>query len=124
MDCSTPGFPVHHQLPELAEIYVHQVSDVIQRLILCHPLLLLASVVHSFRFSSSESALYIRWPKCWEFQLQQRSFQLIFRIPLGLTGWISLQSKGVLRVVSNTAVQKHQFFSIQLSLRSNSHIHT
>ena len=44
--------------------------------------------------------------------------------PLGWTGWISLQSKGLSRVFSNTTVQKHQFFSIQLSSQSNSHIHT
>ena len=44
--------------------------------------------------------------------------------PLGLTGWISLQSKGLSRVFSNTTVQKHQFFGVQLSLWSNSHIHT
>ena len=44
--------------------------------------------------------------------------------PLGLTGWISLQSKGLSRVFSNTTLQKHQFFSTQLSLWSNSHIHT
>ena len=44
--------------------------------------------------------------------------------PLGWTGWISLQSKGLSRVFSNTTVQKHQFFSTQLSLESNSHIHT
>ena len=44
--------------------------------------------------------------------------------PLGLTGWISLQSKGLSRVFSNTIVQKHQFFSAQLALKSNSHIHT
>ena len=44
--------------------------------------------------------------------------------PLGWTGWISLQSKGLSRVFSNTTVQKHQFFSAQLSLQSNSHIHT
>ena len=44
--------------------------------------------------------------------------------PLGWTGWISLQSKGLSRVFSNTTVQKHQFFGIQLSLQSNSHIHT
>ena len=43
---------------------------------------------------------------------------------LGLTGWISLLSKGLSRVFSNTTVQKHQFFSAQLSLQSNSHIHT
>ena len=44
--------------------------------------------------------------------------------PLGWTGWISLQSKGLSRVFSNTAVQKHQFFGAQLSSQSNSHIHT
>ena len=44
--------------------------------------------------------------------------------PLGLTGWISLQSKGLSRVFFNTTVQKHQFFSAQLSLQSNFHIHT
>ena len=44
--------------------------------------------------------------------------------PLGLTGWISLQSKGLSRVFSNTTVQKHKFFGAQLSLQSNSHIHT
>ena len=44
--------------------------------------------------------------------------------PLGWTGWISLQSKGLSRVFSNTTVQKHQFFGPQLSLQSNSHIHT
>ena len=46
------------------------------------------------------------------------------RFPLGWTGWISLQSKGLSRVFSNTTVQKHQFFGTQLSLYSNSHIHT
>ena len=46
------------------------------------------------------------------------------RSPLGWTGWISLQSKGLPRVFSNTTVQKHQFFGAQLSLQSNSHIHT
>ena len=46
------------------------------------------------------------------------------KFPLGWTGWISLQSKGLSRVFSNTTVQKHQFFSTQLSLQFNSHIHT
>ena len=44
--------------------------------------------------------------------------------PLGWTGWISLQSKGLSRVFSNTTIKKHQFFSAQLSSQSNSHIHT
>ena len=46
------------------------------------------------------------------------------RSPLGWTGWISLQSKGLSRVFSNITVQKHQFFGAQLSSQSNSHIHT
>ena len=63
--------------------------------------------------------------KVLEFQLQHQSFQWTPRTdPLGWTGWISLQSKGLSRVFSNTTVQKHQFFSAQLSLESNSHIHT
>ena len=67
MDCSTPGFPVHHQLPELTQTHVHQVSDTIQHLILCHPLLLLPLIFPSIRVFSSESFLPIRWPKYWSF---------------------------------------------------------
>ena len=69
MDCSTPGFPVHHQLQGLAQIYVHWVSDPIQPTISssCHPLLLLPSIFPSIRVFSSESILPIRWPKYWSF---------------------------------------------------------
>ena len=66
MDCSTPGFPVHHQLPELAQTQVHQVGDAIQPTmssILCCPLLLLPPIFSSVRVFSSESLLRIRWPK-------------------------------------------------------------
>ena len=62
-----PGFPVHHQLPELAQTQVHRVSDAIQP---SHPLLsllLLPSVFPSIRIFSNESVLCIRWPKCWSF---------------------------------------------------------
>ena len=70
MNCSTPGFPVHHQLPELTQTDVHQVSDTIQPLIpfktviLCRPLLL-PSFFPSIRVFSNESVLHIRWPKYW-----------------------------------------------------------
>ena len=67
MDCSTPGFPVHYQLPELALTHVHPVGDAINHLILCCFLLLLPSVFSSIRVFSSESALRIRWPKYWSF---------------------------------------------------------
>ena len=64
MDYNTPGFPIHHQLPELAQTHVHWVSDAIQ---LSHPLLLLPSVFPSIRVFSNESVLHIRWPKYWSF---------------------------------------------------------
>ena len=65
MDCSTPGFPVLHHLPELAQTYVHRVGDAIQPF---HPLfLLLPSIFPSIRVFSNESALHIKWPKYWSF---------------------------------------------------------
>ena len=67
MDCSTPGLPVHHQLPEFTQTHVHWVSDAIHHLILCRPLLLLPSIFPSIRVFSSESTLCIRWPKYWSF---------------------------------------------------------
>ena len=63
-DCSTPGLPVHHQLPELAQTPVHQVGDAIQP---SHPLLFLPSIFPSIRVFSSESVLRIRWTKYWSF---------------------------------------------------------
>ena len=124
MDCSTPGLPVHHQLPELAQTHVHQVGDAIQP-------------SHSL---SSPS------PPALNLSQHQGLFQWVFSTssggqsigastsvppmntqdwsPLGWTAWISLQSKGLSRVFSNTTVQKHQFFDAQPSLWSNSHIHT
>ena len=82
-------------------------------LILCHPLLL-PSISPSIRVFSNESALRIRWPKYWSFSFSiSPSQQYSGWFPLGLTGWISLLSKGLSRVFSNTTVQKHQFFSTQ-----------
>ena len=86
-------------------------------LILCCPLLLLPLIFPSIRVFSNESFLCIRWPEYWSFSFNispsnehpgLSSFRMI--------GWISLQSKGLSRVFSNTTVQKHQFFSTQLSL--------
>ena len=68
MDFSTPGFPVHHQLPELAQTPVHQVGDAFQPSHpLCHPLVLPPSIFPSIRVFSNESVLHIRWPKYWSF---------------------------------------------------------
>ena len=94
----------------------------------CHPamawlpLLLLPSIFPSIRVLSNESVLCIRWPKYWSFasvSVLPMSIQDWF--PLGWTGWVSLQSKGLSRGFSNTTVQKHQcfggstFFIVQLS---------
>ena len=67
MDCSMPGFPVHHQLPETAQTHVHPLSDASNHLILCCPLLLLPSIFLSIRVFFNESVLHIRWPKYWSF---------------------------------------------------------
>ena len=69
MACSTPGLPVHHQLPESAQTRVHSVGDASQPAISSSPLLLLPSIFPSIRVFSSESALRIRWPKYWSFSL-------------------------------------------------------
>ena len=103
-------------------------------LILCCPLLLLSSVFPSIRVFSIESVLHIRWPKYWSFSFIVSpsneysgliSFQIWFDLNIYSeyfrTGWISFLSKGLSRVFSNTTVQKHQFFSAQLSLWSSSH---
>ena len=88
-----------------------------KHLILCRPCLLLLSIFPSIRVFSKKSVLHIRWPKYWRFSLSiSPSSEYSGLISLGWTGWISLQSKGLSRVFSNTTVQKHQFFSAQLSL--------
>ena len=94
-------------------------------LILCCPLLLLPPIPPSIRVFSNESTLRTRWPKYWSFSFSViHSKEIPGWSPSEWTGWISLQSKGLSRVFSNTAVQRHQFFSAQLSSQSNSHIHT
>ena len=67
MDCSTTGFPVHHQLPKLAQFMSIELVMPSNHLILCHPLLLLLSIFPSIRVFSKESLLCIRWPKYWHF---------------------------------------------------------
>ena len=94
-------------------------------LILYHPLLLLPPIPPSIRVFSNKSTPPMRWPKYWISALasflpkESQGWS-----PSEWTGWISLQSKGLSRVFSNTTVQKHQFFCTQLSSQSNCHIHT
>ena len=124
MNCSIPGLPVHHQLPEFTQIHVHHQW--------CHTAI------------SSSVVLFSSCPQCFP---ASKSFPISQLFAWGgqstgasalasflpkksqgwsseWTSWISLQSKGLSRVFSNTTVQKHQFFGTQLSSQSNSHIHT
>ena len=122
---SMPGLLVHHRLSEFSQTHSTELVMPSSHLILCRPLLLLPPIPPSIRVVSSESALRMRCPKYWSF-----SFSIIPSkehpglISSEWTGWISLQSKGLSRVFSNTTVQKHQFFGAQPSSQSNSHIHT
>ena len=121
MDGSTPGFPVLHHLLEFAQTCVPWVGDATQP---SHPLLsplLLLSIFPSIRVFSNELALSIRWAKYWSFSFSiSLSNYIQGWFPLGWTGLISFPrdslAKGVRRVVSNTTIQKHQFFCAQPSL--------
>ena len=126
MNRSTPGLPVHHQLLEFIQTHVHRVKW-------CHQAIS-SSVIP---FSSGPQSLPVSesFPMnqlfAWDGQSTGVSVLASFLpkksqgwSPSEWAGWISLQSKGLSRVFSNTTVQKHQFFSAQLSSQSNSHIHT
>ena len=123
MNLSTPVLLVHHQLPEFTQTHVHRVGNAI--LILCHPILLLPPIPPSIRVFSNESTLHMRWPKYWSFSLSvSPSNEQLGLISFRMDSWIFLKSNRFSRVFSNTAVQKHQFFSAQPSSQSNAHIHT
>ena len=92
MNCSTPGLPVHHQLPEFTQTHVYQVGDMIpsSHLFLCHPLLLLPPIPPSIRVFSNESTLHMRWAKYWSFSFSispsnEHPGLISFRI-----GWLDL----------------------------------
>ena len=121
MDCSTPGFPVPHILPEFTQVHVHWLGSAIQP---------------SYPQSPSSSAFNLthlrglQWASSSHQSIGASASASILpkgiegRFPLGLTGWIPLQSKGLSRVFSSTTVWKHQFFSILPFLLSSSHTHT
>ena len=125
MDCSTPGLPVHHQLPEFTQTHVHRVGDAIPP---SHPVIPFSSCPQSFPASGSFPVSLFFTSGGQRIRVSASASILPMNTqdwsPLRWTGWISLQSKGFSRVFSNTTVKKHQFFGAQLSLYSNSHIHT
>ena len=116
MDRSTPGLPVHYQLPEFTQTHVHRVRDAIQP---SHPL----SSPSRAPNPSQHQSLF-QWVNSSHEVAKVLEFQLLASFlpkksqdwsPSEWTGWISLQSKGLSRVFSDTTVQKHQFFSAQPS---------
>ena len=125
MDCSTPGSPVLHYLPEFAQTHVHWFGDVIQS---SHPL----SSPSSPTFNLFQHQGLFQWidSASGGQSIGALASASVFPMniqgwfPLELTGLISLQFKRLSRVFSNTTVQKHQFFATQPSLWSNSQIHT
>ena len=124
MDLSMPYFLVLHSLPELLKLMSIELVMPSNHLILCHPRFILPSIFSSIKIFSNESALRIKGPKYWSFSFSiSPSSEYSGFISFRMTGLISLLSKGLSRVFSNTMVQKHQFFGAELSLWSNSHIH-
>ena len=122
MDCSMPGFPVHHQLPEPTQTHVHRIVMPSNHLILCCLPLLLLSIIPSIRVFSNESLLCIRWPKYWSFSFNislsnEYSGLISFRID-----WLDLLAtqgtlKSLLKYHSSKAsiLQRSAFFIVQLS---------
>ena len=119
MDCSTPGFPVHYQLLELAQTHVHRVSDAIQP---SHPLLSpspLASIFPSIMVFSNESALHIRWTKYWSFSFSISPFDEYSELISFRMDWLDLLAvqgtlKSLLQHHSSkaSAVQHRELYSI------------
>ena len=121
MDCNTPGFLVHHQLLESTQTHVHRVDDVIQPS--SSSIVPFSSRLQSFPALGAfpVSQLFASGGCSTGASASVLSIKTHDWFPLGWTAWISLQSKGLSRVFSNTTVQKHQFFGTQPSLQSNSH---
>ena len=125
MNRSTPGLPVHHQLPRSTQIHVHRVGNAIQP---SHslsspspPALNLSQHQGLFQWVNSSYQVAKYWSFSFNISPSNEHPELIsFRMD-----WLDLLAvQGTLRVLSNTTVQKHQVFGAQLSLESNSHIHT
>ena len=122
MNCSTPGLPVHHQLPEFTQSHAHRVGDASSHLTLCRPLLLLPPIPPSIRIFSNESTLCMKWPKYWSCSFSvspsnkdagQISFRMDWLDLLALQGTL----KSLLQHHSSDAsiLRRSAFFTVQLS---------
>ena len=119
---STPGLPVHHQLPEFTETHIHRVSDAFSHLILCRPLFLLPPIPPSIRVFSNESTLRMRWPKYWSFTFSIIPSKEIPGLISFRMDWLDLPAvqgtlKSLLQHHSSKAsvLQGSAFFTVQLS---------
>ena len=122
MNHSTPGLPVHHQLPDSTQTHIHQVTDACSHLIPCSPLLLLPPIPPGIRVFSNESTLCMRWPKDWSFSFSISpsnehpgpiSFRMDWLDLLAVQGTCKslLQHHG-----SKASILRHwAFFTVQLS---------
>ena len=125
MNRSTPGLPVHHQLPEFTQTHIHRVGDAMMpssHFILCRPLFLLNSIPPRIRVFSNESTLRMRWPKYWRFSFiishsNKHPGLIFFRMD-----WLDLLAvqgtlKSLLQHHSSKAsiLQRSAFFTVQLS---------
>ena len=122
MDCSTPGLPVHHQLPDFTQTQSTESVMPSSHLILCHLLLLLPPIPSSIRVFSNELTLHMRWPKNWSFSFSispsnEYSGLISFRMD-----WLAILAvqgtlKGLLQHHSSKAsiLQRSAFFTVQLS---------
>ena len=122
MNHSTPGLPVHHQLPEFTQTHVHWIVMPSNHLILCRPLLLLPSIFPSIRVFSKESALCLRWPKYWSFSFNISPSNEHLGLSYFRMDWLDLLTiqgtlKSLLQHHSSKASILHcsGFFIVQLS---------
>ena len=125
MNHSTPGLPVYHELWSLTQLMSTESVMPSNHLILCHPLLLLPLIFPSIRVFFNESVLRIRWPTYWNFSFSislsnEYSGLISFRMD-----WLDLLPvEGTLKSLLRHHSSKASIFCTQLSLWSNSHIHT
>ena len=122
MNCSMPGLPVHHQLPEFTQTHIHWSVMPSSHLILCHPLLLLPPIPPSMRVFSNESALRMGWPKYWSFSFSISpskvhpgliSFRMDWLDLLAVQG--TLNSLLLYHSSKASILQRSAFFTVQLS---------
>ena len=124
MDCSMPGLPVPHYLPEFAWVHVLWIGDLIQPSHLLLPRSPFPSILPSLRVFTNELAVWVRWPKfIASVSASVLPISIQGSFSLGLTGLIGLMSKGLSRVFSSTIIRKHRFFSSHPNSFNLSHTH-